>query len=267
MGPNVSAIEKYHRMSTASLLCIGLDSDFQRLPEQFQTARHPQFAFNQWIIEQTADFAAAFKPNLAFYEARGAVGWDELALTMAYLREQHPHIVTIADAKRADIGNSNRGYVKAIFDDLGFDAITLHPYMGGATLHPFLERDDKACIILCRTSAPGSGELQDLRMGDKPIWQIVAERVRDEWNANDNCMLVVGATAPNELKIARQVVGEMPILVPGIGAQGGDLAATLANGLTPSGSGLLISSSRGIVFDENPHEAAKRLHSQIESLR
>ncbi len=251
-------------LQNSPLLCVGLDSDIRRLPAQFLAQKHPQFAFNRWIIDQTHGQAAAYKPNLAFYEARGEAGWYELRLTMEYLSEHFPNKFTIADAKRADIGSTNEGYVTAIFDELKFDAITLHPYLGREALRPFLDHAGKTSIILCRTSNPGAGELQDLHVDGKPLWQKIAENVKNDWNEHKNCMLVVGATYPEEMAIIRQTVGdEIPFLVPGIGAQGGDLAAVLKAGSTTTGGGLLISSSREIIFAEDPAVAAQNLSSQI----
>ena len=250
-----------------SLLCIGLDSELSKLPEQFKKFEFPQFEFNKWIIEQTHKFVGAYKPNLAFYEAQGEKGWHELALTVKYLNQNFPDIFTIADAKRADIGSTNAGYVTAIFEHLGFDSITLHPYLGQEALQPFLERKDKTSIILCRTSNPGAGELQDLEIDGQPLWWHVANKVSKEWNKNNNCMLVVGATYPEELKQIRQLVGEMTILVPGIGAQGGDLAQVITTGLNADKAGLLISSSRGIIFADDPKLEAEKLYQEIEALR
>ena len=183
--PLVPVIAKYNARVDAvnSLLCVGLDSAPERIPERFQREESPQFAFNRWIIEQTHPYTSAYKPNIAFYEAAGEAGLHALALTLDYLRAEHPAILTICDAKRADIGSTNAGYVTAIFDRLGFDAVTLHPYLGQEALAPFLSRADKGCIVLCRTSNPGAGELQDLDVGGKPLWQAVAEAVRDAWNA------------------------------------------------------------------------------------
>lgn len=265
----MSIYEKYERRVTEvnSLVCVGLDSQIERLPARFLTREHPQFEFNQWIIQQTHTFVSAYKPNMAFYEARGAAGWQELALTMQYLREQHPEILTICDAKRADIGSTNEGYVTAIFDDLGFDAVTLHPYLGQEALNPFLNREDKACIILCRTSNPGAGELQDLRVEGKPLWQTVAEKVSQDWNTNNNCMLVVGATYPDEMRQIRQIAGEMTFLVPGIGAQGGEVEKTMRAGLNRARRGMIVNSSRGLIFADNPGEAAKHLRDGINRYR
>jgi orotidine-5'-phosphate decarboxylase len=264
-----SILRKYNRRAEAigSLLCVGLDSEYERIPARFIATKFPQFAFNQWIIDQTAEYAAAFKPNMAFYEARGTQGLDELRMTMEYLQANYPEIVTVCDAKRADIGNTNRGYVTYIFELLGFDSITLHPYLGGEALAPFLERKDKACIILCRTSNPGAGEFQDMTAGGKPLWQAVAEKVSSEWNGNGNCMLVVGATYPEEMRKIRAVAPGVIFLVPGIGAQGGDVLATVAAGLDADGRGLMINSSRGIIFSDDPANAARELRDEINAAR
>jgi orotidine-5'-phosphate decarboxylase len=181
---------------------------------------------------------------------------------MDYLRAHHPAILTICDAKRADIGSTNQGYVEAIFDRLGFDAVTLNPYLGREALEPFLARADKGCIILCRTSNPGAGEWQDLEIGGQPLWQVIAERVRDHWNGRGNCMLVAGATYPGELRRIREIVGEMPLLVPGVGAQGGDVEQTVRAGQTAAGKGMIINSSRAIIFAADPAHAARSLRMQ-----
>jgi orotidine-5'-phosphate decarboxylase len=251
-----------------SLLCVGLDANIDQIPARFKSSATPQFDFNRWIIDQTHEYACAYKPNMAFYEARGSRGWDELALTAGYLHHNLPDAFTICDAKRGDIGNTNEGYVRAIFDEFHFDAITLHPYLGAESLAPFLNRTDKTSIILCRTSNPNSGELQDLLMDGKPLWHIIAERVRDSWNANQNCMLVVGATYPEEMRQVRATVGDaIPFLVPGIGAQGGDVAATVQAGQDSNGGGLVISASRGIIFAESPSQAAKSFRDEINQYR
>lgn len=250
-----------------SLLCIGLDSAIQRLPEQFLKDETPQFAFNRWIIDQTHPYVCAFKPNTAFYEARGAQGWHELTLTINYIRQNYPDIVTICDAKRGDIGSTNTGYVQAVFDEMGFDAITLHPYLGQEALQPFLERDDKACIILCRTSNKGANEFQDVLIDSIPMWQYVAQQVATQWNTAGNCMLVVGATAPSQLGGVRNIVRNMPILVPGIGTQGGDLFAVIKAGLDKDNRGLLINSSRNIIFSNNPANSAQQLLNEINKHR
>jgi orotidine-5'-phosphate decarboxylase len=265
----VNSIEKYNARveKIDSLLCVGLDGSLNRLAERFKQEEYPLFAFNKWIIEETNRFAAAYKPNIAFYEARGEVGLRELKMTVDYLRENHPDILTICDAKRADIGNTSEAYAKAIFDDLGFDSVTLQPYLGRDALLPFLEREEKACIILCRTSNEGAGEFQDLMVGKKRLWQVVAETVAKDWNRAGNCMLVMGATYPNEMRIVREIVGEMTLLVPGIGVQGGNVEQTVTSGLNSSNRGLIINGSRGIIFAEDPAKAARELRDAINEFR
>jgi orotidine-5'-phosphate decarboxylase len=250
-----------------SLLCVGLDPELDRIPARFRDEECPLFAFNRWIIEQTYPYAAAYKPNMAFYEVRGLQGLRELELTMKYLRCEHPEIPTICDAKRGDIGNSNRWYAVSIFDALGFDAVTLHPYLGKEALAPFLERRDKVCIILCRTSNPGAGEFQDLDSGGRPLWETVALRVSSEWNSAGNCMLVVGATCPEEMKKIRTIAPSIPFLVPGVGAQGGVVEAVVSAGLDAQGKGLFINSSRGIIFSSDPATAARDLRDEINAAR
>lgn len=246
-----------------SLVCVGLDADFNKLPERFKTEEFPQFAFCKWIIDETHEHVAAYKPNSAFFEARGEVGMHELQMTIDYLKEKYPTIFTILDAKRADIGNTNQGYVEAIFDRLGFDAVTVHPYLGSEALGPFLDRKDKTTIVLCRTSNEGARELQDLLVDGAPLWERVATNVKTTWNANGNCMLVVGATYPGEMKRVRDIAPNITFLVPGVGAQGGDVKAVVEAG----GSNLIVSSSRAIIFSENPKAAAKALQEEINSYR
>lgn len=262
-------IDKYNKRVDAvnSLLCVGLDPDFDKLPEQFREKEFPQFEFNKWIIEQTAEFTSAYKPNIAFYEARGEKGIAELKMTMELLINDYPDIFTICDAKRADIGNTNNGYARFIFDYLGFDSITLHPYLGSEALKPFLDRKDRGSIILCRTSNSGAGEFQDLEIDGKTIWEIVADKVANQWNANNNCMLVVGATYPDEMKRVRAIAPNITLLVPGVGAQGGDVGDAVKSGLDSSGHGLMINSARGIIFSENPAESAKALRDEVNIYR
>jgi orotidine-5'-phosphate decarboxylase len=265
----MSIIDKYNaRVESAnSLLCVGLDSSFEQLAEEFKTEEFPQFVFNRTIIEQTHEFVAAYKPNIAFYEARGEQGLHELALTVDYLRSEHPDIFVICDAKRADIGSTSEAYARAIFDRYCFDAVTLHPYLGQDALEPFLSREDKGCIILCRTSNKGAGEFQDMQIEGKALWQVVAERVYQVWNTKNNCMLVVGATYPSEMQVIRSLVGDMTLLVPGIGVQGGNVEQTVSAGKNSQGKGLIISSSRGIIFSENPKRAAQELRNAINEFR
>jgi orotidine-5'-phosphate decarboxylase len=251
---------------TNSLLCVGLDSDFDKLPAAVKSEEFPQFAFNKAIIDATHDYVCAYKPNVAFYEARGEQGIHELHMTVEYLQKSYPDIFTICDAKRADIGSTNEGYVKSIFDVLGFDSITLHPYLGSEALQPFLQRADKVSIILCRTSNPGSGELQDFVSDGKPLWEKIAENVSQKWNEHNNCMLVVGATYPEEMAKIRAVVGDMTFLVPGIGAQGGDLEKTMKAGLNSQKMGMMINSSRGIIFASKEADFAERAGVEAKKL-
>lgn len=262
-------MEKYNTRAKKvnSLLCVGLDPDFDKLPENFQTMSFPQFGFNKYIIDQTAEFAAAFKPNTAAYEARGEQGWSELRMTIEYLQKNYADIFTICDAKRADIGYTSELYAKAILDTLGFDAITLHPYLGKDGIQPFLDREDKVSIILCRTSNPGAAEIQDLEIGGKKLWAVLAEKVASDWNKNHNCMLVVGATYPAELGEIRKIVGDMTLLVPGVGTQGGSVEEVLKAGLNSKKLGLIINSSKGIIFSEDPAEEAKKLRDEINRYR
>jgi orotidine-5'-phosphate decarboxylase len=250
-----------------SLLCVGLDPDFEKLPQRYRGHVDPQQRFGEWIVAQTTEYAAAIKLNAAFYEARGAEGVAEMERTVEYVRARYPEVVTICDAKRADIGNTNKGYVEAIFDRMGFDAVTLHPYLGREALEPFLSRRDKMCIVLCRTSNPGAGEFQDLDVDGRPLWFAVAERVSSAWDVDGNCALVVGATYPEEMRLVREVAPRTTMLVPGIGTQGGDVQAAVRAGLDTRGAGMLLSASRSVLFSEDPGAAARALRDEINSAR
>lgn len=250
-----------------SLLCIGLDSDLEKIPKSIKKHPNPQFEFNKTIINETHGLVSSYKINSAFYEARGADGIKELKMTCDYLRSKHPEIGIILDAKRADIGNTNNGYVQFAFDYLGVDAITLHPYLGREAVQPFLDRKDKGIIILCKTSNPGAGEIQDVLIKKDPLYIHIARLVTSGWNKNKNCMLVVGATYPNELSKIRTIAPDMTFLVPGVGAQGGNLKKTLQAGLTKKKSGLIIHSARKIIFAKSPRNAAQTLRDEINSFR
>ncbi|MBI2404595.1 orotidine-5'-phosphate decarboxylase [Candidatus Gottesmanbacteria bacterium] len=254
-----------------SLLCVGLDSDIEKIPKHLLKKRYPQFCFNKAIIDVTAGLVCAYKPNSAFYEARGVNGIAELKMTCDYLRESYPDIVIILDAKRGDIGSTNEEYVTYVFDYLSVDAITLHPYLGKEALRPFLDRKEKGCIILCRTSNPGAGEFQDLKLdsGNQHIelYQLVAENVVNDWNYNGNCGLVVGATYPEELKIVRRIVGDLPLLIPGIGAQGGDIKTTVEAGRDSTGAGMIMNASRSIIFASKGGDFAEKARKESTRLR
>ncbi len=269
---------------TNSLLCVGLDTDVEKLPAHLKGTKNAIFEFNKAIIDATHDLVCAYKPNTAFYEAEGAEGIEQLKMTFDYLASTYSEIVTIVDAKRADIGNTNNGYVTFAFDYLNADSITLHPYLGKEALQPFLDRKDKAAIILCKTSNPGSGEFQDLKFdtGDhhydlredenSPVYSnslhlAVAKHVAESWNSNNNCMLVVGATYPEELKKVRIVVGDMTLLVPGVGAQGGDVEKTVQAGLNSQKTGIIVNSSRGIIFASSGKDFAEKAREEAMKLR
>lgn len=258
-------IKKYddRAKTIGSLVCVGLDSDMAKIPENFLGLKYPQYEFNKWIIEETHEYAAAYKPNSAFYEARGDQGLRELKMTMEYLIDTHPDIFTILDAKRADIGNTNLGYVESIFDWLGFDAVTLHPYLGREALMPFLDRKDKCSIVLVKTSNPGSGEFQDLEVSDKPLWQHVADEVAHNWNASENLMIVIGATYPEHIKHAREIIGDMTMLIPGTGTQGGEVKDFVNLGKNKDGRGMIINSSRGVIFSNDPKTEVVNLRDEI----
>lgn len=217
------------RWQAGTLLCVGLDPELERLPEAAHrsSVEDTLVAFNAAIVEATADLVCAFKPNAAFYEAHGPEGARALARTVALVHERAPGVPVLLDAKRGDMANTSRLYARAVFDAYGADAVTVQPYQGQEALQPFIERGDRGVFVLCRTSNPGAGELQDLLVEGEPLYLRVARRVADEWNARGNCGLVVGATWSEELHAIRAVAPELPILVPGIGAQGGDLEGSV----------------------------------------
>jgi len=250
-----------------SFVCVGLDSDLLKLPKFLLENRYPQFAFNKAIIDATHDFVCAYKPNSAFYEVQGEYGILQLKMTCDYLRDKYRQIPIILDVKRADIGESNDRYARFAFEYLGVDAITLHPYLGHEALEPFLKRADKGCYILCRTSNPGAGELQDLKIDGKPLYQLVAKRVATVWDKNRNCGLVVGATFPGELKTVRRIAPNLQLLIPGVGAQGGDLKKAVQYAANKSGDGFIISSSRGIIFASSGEDFAQKAKIEAEKLR
>lgn len=251
------------KWAESKFVCVGLDTDSGKLPKVLgrQSMGEAILAFNLCIIEAVKDLACAFKPNSAFYEAHGENGIRALKLTCDQIRASAPDVPIILDAKRADIGNTNGGYVRFAFDYIGADAITVHPYLGQEALQPFLDRADKGVFVLCRTSNPGAGEFQDLQVeleaGYAPLYQAVADNVSTDWNVAYNCGVVVGATYPEELTEIRRIVGDLPILIPGIGAQGGDVEATVKAGMDSNGEGMIINSSRGIIFASSEADFAE----------
>jgi orotidine-5'-phosphate decarboxylase len=228
------------------------------LPQHLRDNETPFFSFGKGIIDATADLVCAFKPNSAFYEARGATGIEELKQTCDYIRQNHPGIPIILDFKRGDIDSTNNHYTKFAFDYLQVDAVTIQPYEGRQAFQPFLDRKDKGIMVLCRMSNVGSDEFQDMLVDDRKLYMHVAEHVRDKWNANGNCQLVVGATYPKELAEIRALVGDkMVFLVPGFGAQGGETEATVQAGITRDGNGLIINSSRAIIYASDGEDFAE----------
>ena len=242
-----------------SLVCVGLDPDPAKFPVHLRGNPDAVFAFNRAIIDATADLVCCYKPQIAHFAALGAE--DALERCIAYIHAQHPGIPVILDAKRGDIGSTAERYAAEAFDRYRADAVTVNPYLGRDSVQPFLDRADKGVVLLCRTSNPGARDFQDLDCGGRPLYQHVAETVARDWNRHRNCLLVVGATWPQELAQVRALVGDMPFLVPGVGAQGGDVQAILEHGQAGNGGGLAISSSRAILYagsDGDFADAARR---------
>lgn len=240
-----------------SLLCVGLDPDSEKIPD-FVSGQDRQYEFLKAIIDVTADLVCAFKPNSAFFEAEGADGIKQLRKVCDYINSKYPEVPIILDAKRADIGNTNLGYARYAFDYLRVDAVTVNPYLGGQTLEPFLSRADKGIIVLCRTSNPGADEFQDLLVNGEPVYKIVAKTARDKWNSNKNILLVVGATYPEELAEVRAIVGDdIDFLVPGLGAQGGEADASVKAGINSKKEGMIVNSSRSIIFASGSNDFAE----------
>ncbi|MBS0545431.1 MAG: orotidine-5'-phosphate decarboxylase [Proteobacteria bacterium] len=233
-----------------SLLCVGLDPDPAKFPAHLQGRTDAIFEFCKAIVDATADLVCCFKPQIAYFAARRAE--DQLEALIEHIHAKHPAIPVILDAKRGDIGSTAEQYAIEAFERFKADAITVNPYMGRDSVDPYLAYPDKGVILLCRTSNPGGSDLQFLEVetprGRMKLYEHVACTVAEEWNASGNCGLVVGATFPAEIARVRELTGDMPLLVPGIGAQGGDIAATLAAGRTANGAGLMINSSRAILY-------------------
>ncbi|MCH7578677.1 MAG: orotidine-5'-phosphate decarboxylase [Chloroflexi bacterium] len=244
-----------------SLLCVGLDPD----PSRLHAADVTDFLCS--IIEATSDLVCAYKPNLAFYEQMGDAGYRSLRAVLAAIPEDIP---VIADAKRGDIGHTAEAYARAIFDELGFDAATVSPYLGGDSVEPFLVREDKAAIIVCRTSNAGAGDFQDLPVDFKgerrPLYEVVAERAK-AWNTRGNVGLVAGATYPAELARLRELCPDMLFLVPGVGAQEGDLEAAVRAGLDADNAGIIVNASRQVLYDSEGGRSVESARREALSLR
>lgn len=250
-----------------TLVCVGLDPDIKRLPESLRSAEG-LFEWGVNIIDATAPYACSFKPQIAHFAALGAE--DILQDLIKHVHRMHPGIPVILDSKRGDIGSTAERYAREAFERFEADAVTVNPYLGFDGIEPFVEYQDKGVVVLCRTSNPSAIELQGLELANgRKLYQQVAITAAEKWNKNGNLALVVGATWPEEMGEIRQIVGDMPFLVPGLGAQGGDAQAVLQQGKTDNGSGLIISSSRGIIFagdDENYASAAGQAAQALRDL-
>lgn len=254
-----------------SFLCTGLDSEFDKLPKHLLTHKSPVFEFNRQIIDATAEYSVAYKPNLAFYESLGIKGWQALESTVEYIRTKYPEIFIIADAKRGDIGNTSKLYAKAFFENMNFDAVTVAPYMGEDSVSPFLSYTDKWVILLALTSNKGADDFQYFNENGKKLFEKVLEKSQN-WAGKDRMMYVVGATRAEMLAEIRQIVPEHFLLVPGVGAQGGSLQEVARFGMNDN-CGLLVNSSRAIIFADSTEnfavvaaEKAKEVQLEMEQL-
>lgn len=250
-----------------SLVCVGLDPEPAKFPAQFANNPDAVFAFCRDIVDATAPYVCAFKPQIAHFAALGAE--DALQRLIAHIHAAHPGIPVILDSKRGDIGSTAQHYASEAFDRFDADAVTANPYLGRDSLQPFLDRADRGVVILCRTSNPGAGDLQDLVVSSdgRPLYQHVAEKIARDWNSHGNCALVVGATWPAQLKEVRAIVGDVPFLVPGVGAQGGDVEAVVSNAKTADGTGLIVSSSRAVLYASADDDYAQAAANEARRLR
>ncbi|MDD3860536.1 MAG: orotidine-5'-phosphate decarboxylase [Bacteroidales bacterium] len=237
-----------------SFLCVGLDSDYEKLPKHLLTHESPVFEFNRQIIDATAEYSVAYKPNLAFYESIGLAGWEALEKTVDYVRKNYPDIFIIADAKRGDIGNTSKLYAKAFFENMNFDAVTVAPYMGEDSVVPFLSYSSKWVILLALTSNKGADDFQYFKENDTRLFEKVLKKSQD-WSSKDNMMYVVGATRAEMLTDIRKIVPDHFLLVPGVGAQGGSLQEVAKYGMN-NNCGLIVNSSRAIIFADNTENFA-----------
>lgn len=248
-----------------SFLCIGLDVDLDKIPKHLLATQDPVFEFNKAIIDATYDLCVAYKPNTAFYEAYGAKGWQSLEKTIAYIKQYYPEIFTIADAKRGDIGNTSTMYAKAFFEDLGFDSVTVAPYMGQDSVEPFLAFENKFTILLALTSNSGSKDFQMRQYDDKALFENVLETSLS-WKNSANLMYVVGATNAAYFERIRKIVPDNFLLVPGVGAQGGSLKEVCKNGLNAN-IGLLVNSSRGIIYASDGVDFAQKARQETHAMQ
>ncbi|AXG75009.1 orotidine-5'-phosphate decarboxylase [Flavobacterium arcticum] len=243
-----------------SFLCIGLDTDMERIPKHLLATEDPIFEFNKAIIDATHDLAVSYKPNTAFYEAHGLKGWHSLEKTIDYLNQKHPEVFTIADAKRGDIGNTSAMYAKAFLQDMNFDSVTVAPYMGKDSVSPFLAVKDKFTILLALTSNEGAFDFQIQKTDDDELYKTVL-KTSQTWENSENLMYVVGATKAEYFKEIRKIVPDNFLLVPGVGAQGGSLQEVCKYGMNDK-VGLLINSSRGIIYASNKEGFAEKAREE-----
>jgi orotidine-5'-phosphate decarboxylase len=248
-----------------TLVCVGLDPEPAKFPARFAHDPDAIFNFCRDIIDATAPYVCAFKPQIAHFAAAHAE--EALRMLIMHIGFRYPGIPVILDSKRGDIGSTAQHYASEAFERYAADAVTVNPYLGRDSVQPFLDHSDKGVVILCRTSNPGAGDLQDMVVGGRPLYQHVAEKIAREWNDNGNCALVVGATWPDQLREVRALVGNVPFLVPGIGAQGGDVEAVVRNAKTADGTGLIVSSSRAILYASNGDDYAEAAANAARALR
>ncbi len=253
-----------------SLVCVGLDPEPGKFPARFAERPDAVFEFCRDIVDATAPYVCSFKPQIAHFAALGEEA--ALARLVAHIHHAHPGVPVILDSKRGDIGSTAQHYAGEAFDRYRADAVTANPYLGRDSVQPFLDRRDRGVVILCRTSNPGAADLQDLHVSSgggaaRPLYQHVAETVARDWNGHGNCALVVGATWPGQLREVRAIVGDMPLLVPGVGAQGGDVQAVVAAARSPDGTGLVVSSSRAVLYASAADDFAQAAATATRDLR
>lgn len=248
-----------------TLVCVGLDPEPAKFPAKFVHDPDAIFHFCRDIVDATAPYACAFKPQIAHFAAAHAE--EALRMLILHIGFRWPDVPVILDSKRGDIGSTAQHYASEAFDRYGADAVTVNPYLGRDSVQPFLDRADKGVVVLCRTSNAGAGDLQDMVIGGRPLYQHVAEKIARDWNDNGNCALVVGATWPEQLREVRAIVGDAPFLVPGVGAQGGDVEAVVRNARTRDGTGLIVSSSRAILYASGGDDYAEAAANAARALR
>ncbi|NTV83355.1 MAG: orotidine-5'-phosphate decarboxylase [Bacteroidales bacterium] len=248
-----------------SFLCVGLDTEINKIPPHLLREEDPVFEFNRQIIDATIDFAVAYKPNLAFYESSGLKGWISLEKTISYLHMKKDRVFLIADAKRGDIGNTSQQYAKAFFEILDVDAITVAPYMGSDSVQPFLNYPNKWIILLALTSNKGAADFQYLKTGDNYLFEQVL-KTSSQWGTTENMMYVVGATQAQQLETIRKIIPDHFLLVPGVGAQGGSLKEVARYGMTKD-IGLLVNASRSIIFASSKEDFAEKAREEAEKMQ